>query len=108
MNTHTLRLSNKTVIDLNKVAYAGFYFSSHTYERFLKPENPTVNGQDVKDELAAPLVDYPGETMLERAKRRKLIDKWVNVTVFILSNGHRLEFTGKKADSLKKAWLAKQ
>lgn len=109
MTTQQIRLSNRTVVDLNKIAYAGYFYRSGEYERELKPKLPTLYGKEIEEsEMALHLDSHPDETVLERAKRRGMLDsKWIPVLVVVMNNGHRLEFTGKKAESLKKALNAK-
>lgn len=104
-----IRYSNRTVIDAKKIAYAAFFYRSGEYERYLKPKNPTVHGCEIDPkEFAFFHHDYPSETSLERAKRLMLIDTWIPVFKMILNNGHTLEFTGKKAISMKDKFNSQQ
>lgn len=73
------------------------------------PTKPTVRGQDIDEkELAATHKLYPKETLLDRAKRLDIIDKWIAVCVVVMTNGHKLEFTGDKAKSIWNAWKERQ
>lgn len=109
MRTELIRLaSNRKVVDFRKVVYANFYWRSGTYHRELKPRNPTVRGVEiVPNEFASPHHDYPCETLLERARRLQILDIWIPVCVFIMTNGHRLEYTGNKAKELWKTYNTK-
>ena len=105
--------SNRTVVDLNKVAYANLEWK----ERFTgicrskKPTKPTVNGEDVSDPTVfAPEVQkangetWPRESLLARAQRRKLLDTWEPQLVLQLCNSHSLTYTGAKALTIWKEW----
>lgn len=102
--------NNRIVLDLNKVQYGQHYYinqygdcySAHTSDKY-----PSVRGEIVKDGFAAYHPDYPGETMVERARRLELIDVWKSVTVFQLTANHNVTFTGKKAAQMWKMWCAK-
>lgn len=98
MTTAEIRHSNKTILDMRKVAYARFFYRSkdYQYERDLMPTNPTVRGQEIGG-AALYHPDYPNESTFDRAKRLGVLDKWIPVWVCILNNGHRLEYTGEKA-----------
>lgn len=99
MSKH-IRHCNRTVVDLRKVGYAILYWRSGEYHRALKPNVPTVRGIELQEEKALNHPDFPDETVIERAKRLELLDKWVPVFHCVLNNGHTLEFTGKKALAL--------
>ena len=109
--------SNRTVVDLNKVAYANFFYTAknHSYCRNLRPRYPTVNNQDVSDltwfapEVQLPNGEtWPRETMLARAQRRGLLDSWEPQCVLQLCNSHNLTYTGAKAVSIWKEWNRRQ
>lgn len=110
MNLNRIRHSNRTIVSVSKIAYAVFYWRSGEYERFLKPKLPTVHGCEIEpNEFAAYHTDYPQETLVERARRLDLLDsQWVPVFKLILNNGHTLEYTGKKALSLKEKYSSQQ
>lgn len=110
--------SNRTIVDLQKVAYVNFYWctAGQSIRRFTKPKSPTVNGQQIGDEAYCPAVleketgkeIYPRETQIARAARRKLIDVWQPLCILQLCNSHSLQYTGAKALSLWKAWCERQ
>lgn len=110
---------NKTVVDLNKVAYAKFYYETHalgrTYQRHNKPKEPTVNGHEFDcDEVRPGIIAHfnendfissqKSETMLEYATRRRILDVWTPTLTLQLSNSHSLTYTGDKAISIWKEW----
>lgn len=100
--------NNKTVLDLNKVQHGTFmYINQYGDTLSCIFGYPSVRGAIVKDEFAAYHPDYPGETMLERAKRLDLIDEWMPVVHFQLTANHRIVYTGKKATTMWKLWCAK-
>lgn len=109
--------SNRTVVDLQKVAYANLLWKTqdNCYTRNNKPKYPTVHNQRVDDgtdcvceiQVSSKEV-WPRETKLERAKRRGLLDCWIPHCILQLSNSHSLTYTGAKALSLWDAWCAKQ
>jgi len=100
--------TNRIVVDLNKVQYAYFFYKNQCgIIRHTKPHN-TVNGSPVSDDVYAPEVnDWPRESMLARAKRRKLLDIWTPNLVLILQANKSLTYTNKKAQSIYKEWCAK-
>ena len=108
--------SNRTVVDLNKVSYANFYWAtSFGLLRKTKPTTPTVNGVSLSKTDFAPAVIgvdgkevFPRESMVARATRRKLIDSWEPHCVLQLSNSHSLTYTGAKAQSIWKEWNRRQ
>ena len=100
--------SNRTVVDLNKVQYADFYWTNGVARVPLKPRKPTVNGVVVGNELAGELEGYHGETMLERAKRRDMLDNWVPVCKLQLTANHSLTYTLDKAKSIYKEFCRRQ
>jgi hypothetical protein len=108
MKNSSIRSNSRTIVDLNKVAYCLFYYRAKEYERVLLPNKPTVRGQEIdSNEYALQHHDYPAETLLERARRLDILDKWIPVLSLMLSNGHKLEYTGDRAKSLYKTYKAK-
>lgn len=103
--------SNKIVLDLNKVQFA-FYYWVNQYGNYMYHE-PNDNSIYVQGtfvnghEIAAYHPSYPGETMLERAKRLDIIDAWVPTCLMQLTANHSVIFTGKKATTMWKMWCAK-
>lgn len=100
--------TNRTIVDLNKVQYADFFWSTSTMTSPTKPKQPTVNGVIVGDEPAAWLDEFPNETMLQRATRRGLLDKWEPVVRLQLTANHSLTYTGAKAQSIWREWNKRQ
>lgn len=103
--------SNRTVVDLNKVSYANFNWTTlcGSICRSKKPKEATVNGEVVSEKEFAPAIErWPRETMLARAKRRNLLDIWQPHLRLQLSNSHSLEYTGDKAVSIWKEWNRRQ
>jgi hypothetical protein len=100
-----MRTTNKTVLDLKKVQHATFnYRNQYGQYSHVKPKHPTVAGAGVSNEPAMYHHMYPGETMLERAKRRNLLDVWTPVVEFQLTANHSIAYIGDKAVSLWKEW----
>lgn len=97
---------NNKIVDLNKVQWAEFYYvtTDGQHKRYTKPKTPTYNNEELSDERAMFLAEYPEETRIERARRKGLIDTWIPVCKCQLSANHRLIYTGKKALSIIKAW----
>ena len=108
--------SNRTVVDLNKVSYANFYWTAvhGSVCRSKKPRKPTVNGTDVDDKEFVPQITttsgetWPRETVLDRATRRQILDTWIPTVRLQLSNSHSLTYTGDKAQSIWKEWNRRQ
>lgn len=98
--------NNRIVLDLSKAQFARmWYVNQEGGIAFTKPPKPSVRGRLVPDnEPAAPHPDYPGETMLERARRLYLFDTWQPVCTFQLTANHNVTYTGKKATVMWKAW----
>lgn len=100
-----MRTSNRTVVDLGKVQYASFFWcNQYGIQFYIKPKGPTVRGELVGNEMAHYHTDYPGETMLERAKRLDILDRWRSVCLLQLTANHRIMYTGNKAKSIWKEW----
>lgn len=102
--------TNHTVVDLNKVSYANFYYKCATLygdiTRRTLPKIPTINGDSFNQNEQR--IQTSNETMLEYAKRKNLLDTWVPACYLQLSNSHSLTYTGKKAISIWEAWRSKQ
>ncbi len=101
--------NNRIVVDLNKCQYAWFSWTTAngTYKRWLKPNGPTVHGQEF--DCNAPIfgsTDF--KTMLQAAIELKILDTWIPCITLQVSANHRLTYTGDKAISLWKAWCEKQ
>ncbi len=112
MKTHALPPEvnhDRIIVDLRKVQWAKLFWVNQTGQcRDKRPNVRTVNGEAFDESAYALLhIQYPCETMLERALRLDLIDVWTPVLRMQLSANHTLEYTGKKALSLWKAWNAR-
>lgn len=102
--------NNNLVIDLNKCAYAWFYWRNQFNEVLRKkPLGPTVHGFpfDPTELIQLPVIDKP-ITRLEHAKRLNILDTWTPVVRFRMCCADVLEFTGPRAQALWKAWNEKQ
>ena len=72
-----------------------------------KPRIPTVNGcPELKTELAMWHYDYPDETEYERAVRLDILDKWITVATLVLTANKSLEYKGKAAKKIIRAYNA--
>lgn len=113
--------NNHLVVDLNKAAYAWFYWRNQFGEvRRLKPTKPSCHGMTFNPDETVTLCinnDGPFEgrelpppkvTLLKLATIRNTLDYWTPVVRFRMSCADVLEFTGDKAQSLWKAWNEKQ
>ena len=99
-----------TTVDLGKVSYADFFFETADGQCRSKrrPQGITVHGRVIQEsDLALPLPEYPGETVGQRAVRRKLVDRWIPVIVLRVSSADKLRFTGERAENLWDAWNAR-
>lgn len=102
-------MNNNIVVNLSKVSYACLIWTNQHNNLFRnsKPKSPTVNGSTVNNDYASYHHSYPNETLIERARRLDILDRWEPVLKLQLSNSHRLTYRGKKALSLWNAWKAK-
>ena len=94
------------VIDLKKVQFGLLtYVNQYGLQVNKLPKQPTVNGLLINpNEVAAYHNLYPGELMIERARRLDILDKWTPVVNFQFSANHSVRYTGKKALKMWKAW----
>lgn len=99
-------MKTKIVVDIKKVQYASFYYKNQAgQKRTILSRYPTVYSVPIQEgELAAYHTLYPGETLLERAKRLDIIDVWIPVVVLQFAANHSVTYTGKKAKDIWKAW----
>lgn len=98
--------TNKTVIDITKCVAADFTYETPcgNYRRHSLPTLPTVHGCEFSPtDLIT--VGRSTCTLLEVAKARQLLDRWVP-TLHLTHNGQTFIYTGKKATSLWQAWNA--
>jgi len=99
--------NTQTTIDLRAVAYSQLWYVNQFGETSRKlPRNPTVHGRAIPDELAPAWQGFDGETMLERAKRLRLVDRWTAVGNYSFRNNHSMTFRGKKAKQKHKEYGA--
>lgn len=102
-----LRRDNKIVVDLRKCQFAKFYYrNQHGQARYGKPNYISVHGVSVDTHsLALPLIEYPGETIIQRLHRRgEELDKWTPELLLKLSANHALIYTGDKATKVWNKW----
>lgn len=102
-----MRTTNRTVLDLSKVQYGSFWYVNQ-YGQTRHHKSPGY--ESVRNEIVSPVSlalyhpDYPGETTIERGKRLGLMDVWTPVVQFQLTANHNIQYTGKKALAMWKAW----
>lgn len=101
-----MKMNNKQLLaNLRRASYAELVYKNQRGLTVAKPPpRPTVNLCAVGSEPALHLDAYPGETMLQRAHRRKLLDVWTPCVKLVMSNGHTLRYTGPKAEKIWSAW----
>ena len=99
-------MNSQVTIDLKKVQYATLHYVNQFGLSYpYLPKRPSVNGMYISDkEMAAYHNLYPGETMLERARRLEILDRWKPVVTFQFAANHTVQFKGNKAKSMWKAW----
>ena len=86
------------------VAYETWYYEEHCcWVAWAQG----IRGQPIGDEPAMPHELYPGETMLERARRLDLIDRWQPVVYVKQPCNHGLLYEGRCALEIWKAWNAR-
>jgi len=95
--------------DFAKVQWIAFHWTNGAINVAKKPRVPTANGILLdKTSLAGSLADFPGETLLERAKRRNLIDVWTPVVKIVFTANKHLRFTGRRALTIWREWNRRQ
>lgn len=104
--------NNKVVFDLNKAQFAwqSWVTMDGNYKRKFEPEGVTVFGQGIdEDAIAYPYFsEYPNETLVQRAHRYMIVDRWIPCVTFCFAANNQLTFTGDKAERLWDAWTALQ
>lgn len=86
----------------NKVAYFKFFYENQEGLRVKhKPEFPSARGVRLDNIQAFPHVDYPNETLLERARRLDILDAWTPVCVVQMCNSHSITYCGAEAIKMK-------
>jgi len=105
-----MKQNNRIVFNFSKVMYGKFRYRNQWDQLTpVKPVKPTVYGHTVSDlDFAPEVAGWPKETMLDRAKRRKLLDVWTPECVLQLSANHSLLYTGDKAVAIWKEWCRLQ
>lgn len=98
----------KTLLNLRKVAYVELWFVNQTGTRISEnPTQPTVGGMPIPAGVyAMPLCEYPSETMLERARRLEILDRWTPVARFHYTKYDSVTFQGEKALKLHRAFAS--
>ncbi len=104
-----MKRDNRIIVDINKCQWARFFYrNQYGQTSNIKPHWHTVRNEIFTvNELALHHPLYAGETMLERAKRLKLVDRWVPEIIFKLTAHECITYTGQKAVDMDKAWKAK-
>jgi len=100
-------MKTQLTIDLNAVSHMRFFYRQQEgIERRTKLLQ-SVHGENLKDkdDFAFPyLMEYPGETRIERARRMGILDIWTAVCVYQFRNNHSIEFTGQQAIKKRNAY----
>lgn len=107
MKKNTNMKTNLT-FDITKVRWATFYYCNQEgVKRIFKPDL-TVNGIHFNpNEYSYPLDrNFPNETLLERARRLDLLDRWTPTIVFTFTKYDTISIKGKRAVKLKQVWDA--
>ena len=100
---------DRIVCALPKAIWADlFWDNSRGSVRDHQPRHPTVYGEIVGNDLAGALPQFPLETMVDRARRRGLLDFWTPVFMVQFAASQTLRYTGTKALALDEAWRAMQ
>jgi hypothetical protein len=102
---------NNKIVDLKKVQWVELRFRNQLGQLVKQlPPTPTASCFALTDDLfcpAIPKLNWPRESLLARAMRKKIVDKWTPVLTLQLTANHSLTYTGEKALTLYKAWCAK-
>lgn len=85
-------------INFDKVQWADYWYVNQCGEtKRCKPTEPTVHGIPVGNRMAPWHHQYPFETMLERATRLGILDKWTPRCRLVISANRELTYTGLQA-----------
>lgn len=97
---------NRIILDLAKCQWSRFYYRNQWGQTTnTKPTLATYRAAVVNPfELAQFHPEFPGETLLERIKRRGELDVWTPEVAFKLSASGVIIYTGPKAVVMNKAW----
>lgn len=109
-----MRNNNNIIVDLSKVSFAELNYVCHslgrTYKRNKEPTEPTVNGHEFDCEEKRyhnNSIEPIGETMLDYATRRGILDHWYLELSLQLTANQKLIYTGQKALDIWAAWKNK-
>lgn len=70
-----------------------------------KPLFNTVHSIDIDhNTTVVPLMEYPHETAIERARRLDILDKWVAICILKFTKYHTVEYKGTKATTMHQAY----
>lgn len=99
---------NNTSIDLNKIIFCRLrYLNNLGHRRIFKPSQPTIRGQEFDPKgMAFWHIDYPHETLLERARRLEVLDMWEEVCEIKLQSHYALTYRGTQALKFWERWNA--
>jgi len=110
MENHLLmKKDNRIILDLAKCQWSRFgYINQYGQWRDTEQKLPTIRGESIyPDEPAHYHVQYPGETVAERARRLGLIDVWTPQITFKLVANEYIVYTGQRALTMRDAWGAR-
>jgi hypothetical protein len=99
-------MSNRTVLDLNKVQWAKFFWQNQYGDiKTYKPKKPTLYGCTIDtDSFCMAREGETREKVSDRIKRLGREDRWFPTVVFQLAANHNVTFTGDKANIMWQAW----
>lgn len=99
-------MKTQRTIAFNKVQWADYYYQNQDGDKLrYEPKKLTVHGISFEpDAFAVYHRDYPLETLLERAKRLDILDRWHPVCVLVFTANKSLRYTGKEATKVWKAY----
>lgn len=98
--------TTQRTVDFNKVQWADFwYVQQEGITSRTQPTGHTVRGVS-PDGWAAYHPDYPGETMLDRARRLGILDIWTPRCKLTINANKSLHYHGTAAVNIWKAYNA--
>lgn len=97
-----------TIISLDKVIVAHLFYRNQHGLTSPKPMLSANGSTFEPTSYGRYHFQYTHETMLERARRLDIIDKWTPVLKVKMQGGVRQEFTGERALSIWEAFKAKE
>jgi hypothetical protein len=100
----------RTVVDLNKVQYARFFYENQHGDCSPIKLKHSVFGVSYNPNTIAfnPYTTGPEETMEERSTRLKIKDHWRPVVRLQFAANHTVGYTGPRALSIWKEWNKRQ